>query len=216
MPIEDLIHGYQKFRTEEFPQLKKHFHLLAHRQAPEVLFITCADSRIVPNLILQTEPGDLFLCRNAGNIVPPFGQFAGGTSATIEYAVEVLGVKHIILCGHSDCGACKAALAPQKIAEQLPLTSQWLHFIEAAWDYLDPAFADPEKRKDQDALHTALIHANIRAQVAHLKTHPEVQRGMTEGRLEVHGWYYDILTGGVEVWQDEGARFVPLESLQKK
>lgn len=211
MPIDYLIAGYRKFRTEEFPSLKDHFHLLASSQSPEVLFITCADSRVVPSLILQTEPGDLFLCRNAGNIVPPFGQFAGGTSATIEYAVEVLGVKHIILCGHSDCGACKAALAPEKIVDSLPLTSQWLHFIEAAWDYLDPAFEDPEKRKDEEALHTALIHANIRAQVAHLKTHPEIIRGLASGKLEVHGWYYDILSGSLEVWNEEKTLFEPLD-----
>lgn len=208
-----LIEGYRKFRTEEFPQRKDHFRLLADGQSPEVLFITCADSRVVPDLILQSEPGDLFLCRNAGNVIPPNGQLAGGVSATIEYAVEVLKVKHVIVCGHSDCGACKAALNPQKGLDKLPLTAQWLHFIEAAWDYMGPEIAGAGIPEDEAARHTALIHANVLAQLAHLKTHPEVERGLAAGTLEVHGWYYDILTGCVEAWDEEQKRFVPLETL---
>lgn len=203
-----LIEGYRKFRAEEFPQRKEHFRLLADRQAPEALFITCADSRVVPDLILQSEPGDLFLCRNAGNVVPPNGQLAGGVSATIEYAVEVLKVKHVIVCGHSDCGACKAALNPEKIVESLPLTSQWLHFIEAAWDYMGS-----EIPEDEAVRHTALIRANVLAQVANLKTHPEVERGLALGTLQVHGWYYDILTGAVEAWSEKEKRFAPLEEM---
>jgi len=203
-----LIEGYRKFRKFEFPMRKDHFRLLAEGQAPEALFITCADSRVVPDLILQSEPGDLFLCRNAGNVIPPNGQLAGGVSATIEYAVEVLKVKHVIVCGHSDCGACKAALNPQKALERLPLTTLWLHFIEAAWDYMGP-----EIPEDETARHTALIHANVLAQLAHLKTHPEVTRGLAHGTLQVHGWYYDILTGCVEAWDEAERRFVPLEQM---
>jgi carbonic anhydrase len=202
-----LIEGYRKFRAEAFPQMKDHFRLLADRQSPEALVITCADSRVVPNLILQTEPGDLFLCRNAGNVIPPGGQLAGGVSATIEYAVEVLKVKHVIVLGHSDCGAVKAALNPQNLAS-LPLTAQWLHFIEAAWNYLEPNVPD-----DDGARHTALIHANVLAQLAHLKTHPEIASGLERGSLQVHGWYYDILTGAVEAYDESACRFVPLEQV---
>lgn len=201
-----LLDGYRKFRAEAFPERKDHFRLLASGQAPEVLFITCADSRVVPDLILQSEPGDLFLCRNAGNVVPPGGQMAGGVSATIEYAVEVLKVKHVIICGHSDCGAAKAALNPNKGLEKLPLTAQWLRFIESAWKYMPPNVPD-----DEAARHTALIHANVIAQLHHLKSHPEIAKGLERGTLQVHGWYYDILTGDLEAYDPEQFRFVPLE-----
>ena len=107
--MKQLIEGYKRFLVEVFPDKKSHFHLLSERQAPEVLFITCSDSRVVPDLILGTEPGDLFITRNAGNVVPVTSSDVDGVTATIEYAVEVLKVKHAILCGHSDCGALKAA-----------------------------------------------------------------------------------------------------------
>ena len=118
--MEKLIDGYLRFRADVFPQWKDHFHLLKESQSPRVLFITCADSRVVPSLIFQAEPGDMFLCRNAGNVVPPMGEAAGGVSATIEYAVEVLKVEHVIICGHSDCGAVRAALQPE-LTRNLPL-----------------------------------------------------------------------------------------------
>lgn len=212
--MQRLIQGYTRFRRDVFPQWKDRFRLLADRQQPEFLFITCADSRVVPDLIFQTEPGDLFVCRTAGNIVPPHGQLPGGVSATVEYAVEVLRVKHIIVCGHSDCGAIKAALPPEGGApgairdlSQLPLTAKWLGFVEPAWRYLDPGVS----RADHRALHTALIHANVVAQYENLRTHPEVARGLLHRTLEIHGWYYDILTGSIETWDAESRRFEPLE-----
>lgn len=213
--MQRLFSGYQKFRRDVFPRLKDQFRLLSDRQAPEILFITCADSRVVPNLIFQAEPGDLFLCRVAGNIVPPHGQMAGGVSATIEYAVEVLHVRHIILCGHSDCGAVKAVLPQDTGAAQagthtrLPLTAKWLGYMEPAWKHLDPGLA----RDDSRALHTALIHANVIAQLDHLKTHPEVARGLAHNALQVHGWYYDILTGAIDAWDQQARRFAPLEEV---
>lgn len=204
--MKRLLDGYEQFHRDVFPGYKDHFQLLANRQAPEYLFITCADSRVVPSLFLQTEPGDLFLCRNAGNVVPPHGEMAGGVSATVEYAVEVLGVKHIILCGHSDCGAVKAALDRRDLG-RLPLTAKWLNYVEGAWKFLEPGIdAD-----DPKARHTALIHANVLAQMANLKTHPEVARGLALRTLEVHGWYYDILSGSIETWDERERRFVPLE-----
>ena len=204
--MKNLLAGYLKFRKDVFPQWKDHFHLLAEIQSPDVLFITCADSRIVPSLILQTEPGDLFICRNAGNVVPPFGQTAGGVSATVEYAIEVLKVRHVIVCGHSDCGAVKAVL-DKKDMSRLPITHKWLKYVEAAWEYRNPS--DP--MADDVSQHTALIHANVIAQLHNLKTHPEVVSGLTKGTLQVHGWYYDILTGAIESYNQQSGRFVPLE-----
>ncbi|MBT9331004.1 carbonic anhydrase [Paracidobacterium acidisoli] len=204
--MKRLLEGYAKFRREAFEPRKDHFHLLSEIQSPEVLFITCADSRIVPDLILQTEPGDLFICRVVGNVVPPAGELPGGVSSTIEYAVEVLKVRHVIVCGHSDCGAAKAALNRDSL-QRLPLTEKWLRYIESAWNYLDPGVS----RDDPKALHTALIHANVIAQMENLKTHPEIARGLTYGTIQVHGWYYDILTGTIEAWDQKARRFVPLE-----
>jgi carbonic anhydrase len=205
--MKRLLEGYARFRKDIFPQTKNRFRLLADRQQPEFLFITCADSRVVPDLIFQTEPGDMFLCRAVGNIVPPHGAMPGGISSTIEYAVAVLHVKHIIVCGHSDCGAAKAAMERSSL-DRLPLTAKWLGYIETAWKYLDPETSD-----DPQARHTALIHANVIAQVENLKTHPEVRRATAEGTLDVHGWYYDILTGSIEAYDPEQRRFVPLEEL---
>jgi carbonic anhydrase len=211
--VNSLLTGYKKFRREVFPAMKDQFHLLADMQKPDTLFITCADSRVVPDLILQTEPGDMFLCRTAGNIIPPHGAMPGGVSATIEYAVEVLHVHHIIVCGHSDCGAIKAVLpdpsnpgAPRDLS-RLPLTAKWLGYVEPAWKFLPPGI----DRSDIPALHTALIHANVIAQLENLKTHSAVARALAHSTLAVHGWYYDILTGAIDAWDQHQRRFLPLE-----
>lgn len=205
--MKSLLDGYAKFRREVFPQWKDRFHLLAEMQKPDVLFITCADSRVVPTMIFQSEPGDMFLCRTAGNVVPPHGYMPGGVSATVEYAVEVLHVRHIVVCGHSDCGAIKA-MFDQRDLTRLPLTAKWLGLMEPAWKHLDPSCGS-----EGTSLYKGLIYGNVVAQVQHLRTHPEVARRVAEGTLELHGWFYDILTGAVEAY-DEGERcFVPLESL---
>ena len=216
--MKRILDGYARFRRDVFPTWKDRFQLLADRQAPDTLFITCADSRVVPDLILQTEPGDIFVCRTAGNIIPPHGQMAGGVSSTVEYAVEVLHVRHIIVCGHSDCGAIKAVLPPEGAGRGavrnmtlLPLTAKWLGFVEPAWGHLDPRVP----REDRQALHTALIHANVIAQYENLKTHPEVSRGLLHGTLRIHGWYYDILTGAIEAYDPRLRRFIPLEETRE-
>lgn len=217
--MQRLLQGYARFRHDVFPGMKDHFHLLADSQHPETLFITCADSRVVPDLILQTEPGDMFLCRAIGNIVPPHASMPGGISATIEYAVEVLRVRHIIICGHSDCGAIKAVLPPESTdpaapaaratrdLSRLPLTARWLGHVEPAWKFLPPGIA----HTDLPTLHIALIRANVIAQLENLKTHPEVARALAHNTLQVHGWYYDILSGSVETWDEQNRRFLPLE-----
>lgn len=217
--MKRLLEGYGRFRREIFPQRRGHFRLLADSQQPDVLFITCADSRVVPDLIFQTEPGDMFLCRNAGNIVPPAGAMPGGVSATIEYAVEVLHVRHIIVCGHSDCGAIRAVLPPdphdprtRRDLSRLPLTAKWLGYVEPAWKHLPPGIS----HADVPTLHVALIRANVIAQLENLKTHPEVARALAHNEVVVHGWYYDILTGSVETYDERERRFVELEDWAKQ
>jgi len=203
--VERLIEGHKKFLADVFPRRRDEFHLLAESQAPEWLFITCSDSRVLPDLILGTGPGDLFITRNAGNVVPVTANDVDGCTATIEYAVEVLKVKHAILCGHSDCGAMKAALDRRGL-EKLPKASRWLHHVEAAFSHRQPLNPD-------DGLHAelaSLIRGNVVAQLLNLKAQPSVSRAMMEGRLAVHGWYYEILSGRIERFDEDARRFVPL------
>jgi carbonic anhydrase len=196
--MSKLLEGHARFQRDVFPVRREHFHLLAEIQQPDVLFLTCSDSRIVPDMIFQSEPGDLFISRNAGNVVPPYGTTADGladdgVSATIEYAVKVLGVGHIIICGHSDCGACRAVFE-QRDVSTLPVTSRWLKYVEAARPRMHPAAEDA----DELARLKEFICANVRQQVENLCTHPEVNEGLNAGTLQVHGWFYEIRTGDIE------------------
>jgi carbonic anhydrase len=203
--MDQLIEGHKHFLATVFPARRHQFKLLAERQSPEYLFITCSDSRIVPDLILGTGPGDLFITRNAGNVVPAGAAEVDGVTATIEYAVEVLKVKHIILCGHSDCGALKAALDPKGL-EKLPKARRWLSHVEGAFSHRQPL--DPADGEHAEL--GSLIRGNVVAQLHNLRAQPSVARALVENRLQVHGWYYDILTGRIEQWDDEKHRFQPL------
>lgn len=203
--MDRLIEGHKRFLKDVFPARRDQFHLLAESQAPEWLFITCSDSRIVPDLILGTGPGDLFISRNAGNVVPITGNDVDGTTATIEYAVEVLKVKHAILCGHSDCGAMKAAL-DRKGLEKLPKASRWLQHVEAAFTHRQP----PDPADGEHAEISSMIRGNVVAQLLNLRAQPAVARAMVHGALSVHGWYYDILSGRIEQYDEQMRRFVPL------
>lgn len=205
--MKRLIEGHKRFLKDVFPQRRSQYHLLAESQAPEWLFITCADSRIVPDMILGTGPGDLFITRNAGNVVPIASHDVDGVTATIEYAVEVLKVPYAILCGHSDCGAMKAALNRRGL-ENLPKASRWLHHVEAAFSH-----RQPENPADGAAAElTALIRGNVVAQLMNLHAQPCVAQACAEGRLKVFGWYYDILSGQIEQYDEKLKRFLPLLS----
>ncbi len=203
--MERLIEGHRRFLAEVFPARRSQFHLLAEMQAPEWLFITCSDSRVVPDLFLGTGPGDLFITRNAGNVVPITSNDVDGVTATIEYAVEVLKVKQAILCGHSDCGALKAALDHASL-ENLPHARRWLSHVEAAFSHRQPL----NPADGESAALASLIRGNVVVQLLNLKAQPSVARAVAEGRLTVHGWYYDILTGRIERYDEEMLRFLPL------
>jgi carbonic anhydrase len=206
--MDRLIEGHKRFLADIFPAKKGQFHLLAEMQAPEYLFITCSDSRIVPDLILGTGPGDLFISRCIGNVVPvERGNNMDGTTATIEYAVEVLKVRHIILCGHSDCGALKAALDPRNL-ENLPKARRWLHHVEAAFAHRQPL----NPAEGESAELASLIRGNVIAQLMNLREQPAVAHALMKGGVSVHGWYYDILTGQIEQYDERTRRFAPLLS----
>ena len=203
--MQRLLEGYKKFHAEVFPARRDQFHLLAESQAPEWLFITCSDSRVLPDLILGTGPGDLFITRNAGNVVPITADDVDGCTATIEYAVDVIKVRYAILCGHSDCGAMKAALN-RKGLEKLPKASRWLRHVEAAFTHRQPV----NPADGEHAELGSLIRGNVVAQLHNLKAQPSVAYGMAHGTLQVFGWYYDIMTGTIEQYDEQQRRFLPL------
>jgi carbonic anhydrase len=205
--LDKLVEGHKRFHRDIFPGKREQFHLLAESQSPEWLFITCSDSRIVPDLILQTGPGDLFITRNAGNVVPISSRDADvdGITATIEYAVEVLKVKHAILCGHSDCGALKAAVN-RKGLEKLPKASKWLNHVEGAFTHRQPL--RPEEGEHAEL--ASIIRGNVIAQLMNLRAQPSVARAIAQGTLDIHGWYYDILTGRIEQYDEQDREFLPL------
>ncbi|TBU86859.1 carbonic anhydrase [Phytopseudomonas dryadis] len=200
-----LLDGFRRFRRDVFPQQRALFSKLARQQNPRAMFITCADSRIVPELITQSEPGDLFVTRNVGNVVPPYGQMNGGVSTAIEYAVMGLGVQHIIICGHSDCGAMKAVLDPETL-ERMPTVKAWLRHAEVA----KTVVADNCGCADHSTL-GVLTEENVVAQLDHLRTHPSVAARLASGQLFIHGWVYDIESCAIRAYDAERGEFLPLD-----
>ncbi|MET1079490.1 MAG: carbonic anhydrase [Pseudomonas sp.] len=199
--LRHIVEGFQRFRDEVFPQQEALFQTLAHAQTPRAMFITCADSRIVPELITQSAPGDLFVIRNVGNVVPPYGQMMGGVSTAIEYAVMALDVQHIIICGHSDCGAMKAVLNPAEL-ERMPTVKAWLRHAEVARIVV----AENCGCADHSTL-GILTEENVVAQLDHLRTHPSVASRLASGQLFIHGWVYDIATGTIKAYDAEQGGF---------
>lgn len=198
----DLLHGVERFNTEVFPKNRDLFASLADQQSPGTLFIACADSRVNPSLITQTKPGELFVLRNIGNIVPAYGEMLGGVSSAIEYAVLALKVSHIIVCGHSDCGAMKALLDPDpsKLAK-MPTVASWLRNAEAARAVLEVSDAGPASVR-------SLAEQNVLLQISHLRTHPAVAAGLARNTLTLQGWFYDIPSGEVVILDEASRHFV--------
>jgi carbonic anhydrase len=204
--VNELIGRVFSFEKFVFPNSGELFAKLSSQgQAPKALMISCADSRIVPEQILQAQPGELFVCRNAGNIVPPFATMNGGVSSTVEYAVAALGVRDIIICGHSDCGAMKA-LSDPSLLEGMPNVAAWLRHGAAAAHIVSsccPDLSGPERVR-------TLSLENVIAQLAHLRTHPAVAAAIAQGEMALHGWFVDINAGQVLGLDGETGGFEPL------
>ena len=207
--LNALVGGFKRFRTEVFPQQEELFKALASAQNPRAMFITCADSRIVPELITQSSPGDLFVTRNVGNVVPPYGQMNGGVSTAIEYAVLALGVQHIIVCGHSDCGAMRAVLNPDSL-EKMPTVKAWLRHAEVAKTMVH----DNCDCANEGESMAVLTEENVIAQLQHLRTHPSVASRMANGHLFIHGWIYNIETSEIRAYDADKAAFRPLNGTE--
>ena len=209
-PVERLFDGIREFRDHVFPERRERFEELAKGQNPRILFITCADSRVVPEMITQTEPGELFVCRNIGNIVPAYGEMMGGVSAVVEYAVVALGVSDIVICGHSNCGAMAGLIRDPAKLDDMPTVRSWLrnaHAARSVVEVLHPDLAGDDKIQ-------ALVEQNVVTQLQHLGTHPAVAAGIASGRVELHGWVYDIETGSISLHDAAKGRMVPFEESQ--
>lgn len=203
--MQKLVKGIHQFQQDSFRPMQGKFEALARGQHPETLFITCSDSRIVPNLLTQTDPGDLFILRNAGNLVPPHGASGGGEAATIEFAVAGLGVRDIIVCGHSHCGAMKGLLHPEQL-ETLPAMAAWLSHAETTARIVRDNYGHLEG----DNLLAACTEENVLVQLEHLRTLPAVATRLVKGDIHLHGWVYKIETGEVFAFAPASGQFVPL------
>lgn len=199
-----IIQGVLNFQKRVFGSKQELFEQLAKGQQPLALFITCSDSRVAPDLLAQTEPGELFILRNAGNIVPPHGQGSGAEAATIEYAVKVLRVHDIIMCGHSRCGAMHGLLEPHGLTT-LPSVAAWVAHSSAILPQVEAAGPVTEDRKLEIA-----IERNVLLQMEHLKTHPAVQEALAARTLRLHGWVYHFEKGAVDVYDPLTGKFIPV------
>ncbi len=203
--MDKLVKGFLKFRTEVFSKKKEFFTRLSENQAPRALFITCSDSRVDPTLLTQTDPGELFILRNAGNMVPPYGSMQGGSTATIEYAMAVLKVPHIIVCGHTDCAVMKALLNPEEVSD-LPAFREWVGQAETTRRLMHEHYTD---LTGNDRL-IKTTQENVRSQLDHLRTHPSVALLLRKKQVDLHGWVYSISTGDVWVYDFEFEQFTSL------
>jgi len=208
--MKKLMSGLHEYQYRIFNSQKDLFERLSRGQSPEALFITCSDSRINPNLITQTDPGDLFILRNAGNIVPAFGASNGGEGATIELAVSRLGVKDIILCGHSHCGAMDALFNSERYRD-LPMLSSWLSNAEATRKIVLENYGGVP----MDDLLNVASQENVLVQIEHLRTHPSVAARLAKGDLNIHAWMYKMETGAIFGYDPIQGQFLPAVELSE-
>ncbi|AWM40716.1 Carbonic anhydrase 1 [Gemmata obscuriglobus] len=204
--MEKLISGIHKFQADVFAPNSDFFRKLVEGQHPQALFITCSDSRMVPDLICQTDPGELFVLRNAGNIVPPYTPgAASGEAATIEYAIRGLGIKDIVICGHTRCGAMQAVAEPSATAN-MPRVRQWLEHAQASSEIVCTCYG----HLTGEARAKVMVQENVLTQVEHLRTHPTVAAALAAGELKLHAWVYKMETGDVFAYDPESGQFTKL------
>ncbi len=207
--MKRLIQGLHEFQTNYFSTHRELFELLSQGQKPRILFITCSDSRIDPNLITQTEPGEMFIIRNAGNIIPPYGATNGGEGAAVEYAVHALGVQDIIVCGHSHCGAMKGLLQISKLEEEMPTVYEWLKHAEATRRTMKEHYQSYEGEE----LLEAAVEENVLTQLENLRTYPVIHSRLKSGQINLHGWIYEIETGQVLEYNPSVGQYMPPQTM---
>jgi carbonic anhydrase len=201
MPQSTLVERSQALRAEFFENNAELFAALSQGQFPNALFIGCSDSRVVPERLVGANPGDLFVLRDVANVVPPFGSAGDAVGAVIEYAVLHLRVKHIVVCGHIDCGGIKALDGHVDQANE-PHIARWLELARPAQTQVDAQGIDPEQR------HRTIVEQNVLNQLVNLQTYDCVRRALEADELELHGWVYDLFSGRVSYWDADDDRFV--------
>lgn len=207
--LEQLKAGVQRFRKGIYPERREtYIKAVSEPQRPLALFVTCADSRIDPESITQSTPGDLFVLRNIGNMIPAYGEMLGGVSAVVEYAVSALKVKHVVVCGHTDCGAMAALMRPEGMKE-MPAVKNWMNNAAAALSVAKSLAKEDELPSD---FARRLTEENVLLQMQHLRTHPSVAGAMALEELTISGWVYDIGHGEVRISEDGGRVFRPVNA----
>jgi carbonic anhydrase len=205
--VKKLLNGIVDFRKNVRSTVKDTFALLALGQRPDTLFIACSDSRVVPNLFASTEPGDLFVIRNVGNLIPPYsegnsGPHFGSEAAAIQFALASLPITEIVVCGHSECGAI-GALARGHTPNDTPALSCWLRHGQSSLRKLEAGTALGKYLER----HNQLSQINVLEQLEHLKTYPLVQERIASRKLRLHGWYFDIKGAEVYAYEPSETRF---------
>ena len=210
--MQRLIEGVHKFRNEEFGNYRKLFRKLSQTgQNPHTLFITCSDSRVLAELITHSQPGDLFVVKNIGNIVPPAAAQGdtNSTAAAIEFAVDTLRVADIVICGHSQCGAISALLGQTPVADSAPHLRNWLNLAAPVLETLKREYQHLE---DPIARGNAAAEENVLYGLDNLHSYPCVQERLADGSLSLHGWFFKIATAELFAYHPETRQFAPLVS----
>ncbi len=204
--MQKLLDGIVKFREEDFEAHKELFKELKKSQNPHTLFISCSDSRIDPNMITGTLPGELFIVRNIANIVPPYRETAEyvATTSAIEYAVLNLEVENIIVCGHSNCGGCSACLKPSDYLNHMPHTKKWLELSYPVRDRVLREIKDdkPEERE------WMMEQGNVVEQLKHLLSYPYIKERVLDSKIKISGWHYIIETGEIYIYDKDSEQFL--------
>ena len=205
--MEKLLRGLREFQEHYIPSRQDLINQLAQGQNPRVLFIGCSDSRVDPTIITQAEIGDLFVIRNAGNIIPPFEATNGGEGATIEYAIEALNINQVIVCGHTQCGAMKGLLQLGELEETMPLVYEWLRHTQATRKLVEDHYGHLDKKAKLDVL----VAQNVLTQIDNLRTYPCVRAKLNQGSLRLHAWVYEIETGRIYAYDPQTQEYVEPE-----
>jgi len=208
--MRKLIQGIHRFQRQYWSANKELYRRLAEEgQYPDALFITCSDSRIAPLQITHAQPGDLFILRNIGNFVPPYSEDAldpSGVGAALEYAVDHLEVRDVIVCGHSDCGALKALYRDRGRFAASPHVAKWLENGDRTLSVVEANYPDLSREEQYEIT----SQENVLVQMENLRTYPVIKKAAREGRLHVHAWYYDIGAGMIHRYSPEREQFEPI------
>lgn len=199
--MKKLLQGIKDFRKNQLTAYREKFSKLASGQSPDTLLVACCDSRVVPNVFASTDPGDVFVLRNIGNLIPPYGSTdAVSEGAAIQFALKILNISDIIICGHSDCGAMQAFI-DNTVHTHGAAIEQWLSYAQPSYEKLLTLNPAPKN------LNNALSHINVLQQLEHLLTYPEINSRINSGKLAIHGWWFDLATADVSQYDEKSQKF---------